>query len=198
MTLRKLTMLSGICLCSWLITNGSALAKGRGQDRGMTAEEAIDDAEQALDAGRIGDASDEAEKLQKTHGLGKDLQHRVDLIVARCNLMLGEYGKSETQFAKLHKLSPDDARLSEWYARALEGAGKTEPAFQLLSELAEKDALADGDSYWTLAQIERTKGKKEEALKHAETALKKPILMQSDELDKAIHKFIAELSSKQK
>jgi len=174
--------------------------KGRMESSGkaMTAEEAIADAETALDNGRVGDAVSHSEKLQKTHGLSKDQMKRVDLIIARCGLVTGKWDTSEKIFAKLHKAQPDDTRVSEWYARALDGLGRGDQAFTLLSDLAAKDALTDGDSYWALAQLERGKGQEKEALGHAELALKKPIVLQSDELDKEIHKFIDELSSSSK
>src|SRR5689334_6697859 len=94
---------------------GSAEAKGRkGDDAGkvMTAEEAIADAEAALDQGRVGDAVDHSEKLQRTRGLTKEQLRRVDLIVARCGLVVGNYESSEKILGKLHKQSPDDARLT--------------------------------------------------------------------------------------
>jgi hypothetical protein len=162
----------------------------------MSAEEAISDAETALDNGRIGDAVTHAERLGKTKGLTKDQLKRVDLIVARCSLVTGKYDVSDKLLAKLRKASPEDTRLTEWHARALEGQGKNDAAFSLLSELASKDALTEGDSYWALAQLERQKGQEAQALKHAEQALTKPIVLQSDELDKEIHKFIDELAAK--
>ena len=69
-------------------------------------------------------------------------------------------------------------------------------AMPLLFSLAEKNHLVDGDSYWTLAQLERKAGQNANALEHAKTALKRPIALQSDELDKEIHKFISELDRK--
>ena len=172
-----------------------AAAKNK-EGKAMTAEEAITDAEQALDTGRVGDAIDHSEKLLKTHGLSKEQSRRVDVIVARCGLVTGKYDKSEKIFAKLHKASPDDSRVSEWYARSLDGIGKSAEALTLLSDLAAKDALVDGDSYWALAQLERNKGDEKDALAHAKRALEKPIVLQSDELDQQIHHFIDELSKK--
>jgi predicted Zn-dependent protease len=166
--------------------------------QGMTVEEAIAQAEKALENGAVGDAITVAEKLQKTRGLTKEQARRADLIVARCGLVTGKWESSEKIFAKLHNASPDDNRLSEWYAQALDGAGKGDAAFKLLSELAGKDALTDGDSYWALAQLERQKGNDKQALAHAELALQKPIAMQSEQLDKEIHKFIDELTPKKK
>ena len=96
------------------------------------------------------------------------------------------------------KQSPDDTRLTEWYARALDGVGKEDAAFSLLNTLAQKDALQDGDSYWALAQLERKKGDETNARAHAKLALEKPIVLQSDELDHAIHKFIDDLTPKTK
>jgi hypothetical protein len=173
-----------------------AWAKNKEGGKPMTAEEAIADAEQALDTGRIGDAIEESEKLQRTHGLTKDMARRVEVIIARLGLVTGKFDRSEKIFARLHKASPDDARLSEWYARALDGLGKGDQALVLLSDLAQKGALEEGDSYWALAQLERQGGKNKDALEHAELALKKPILLQSEELDRAIHHFIEELSKK--
>jgi len=164
----------------------------------MTLQEAITDAEQALDNGRVGDAISTSEKLQKSHGLTKDEQARVEVIVARCKLVEGKFDVSEKLLAKRVKASPDDTRLSEWYARALEGSGKTDAAFALLSDLAKKDALTEGDSYWALAQLERKKGENDAARTHAKLALEKPIVLQSDELDHEIHKFIDELSTSKK
>jgi tetratricopeptide (TPR) repeat protein len=164
----------------------------------MTVEAAIDDAEKALDTGRIGDAITESEKLQRTHGLHKDEQSRLEVIVARCKLVLGKYAESEKLFAKRVKAAPDDTRAAEWYARALDGNGKSDQALQMLSDLAKKDALQEGDSYWALAQLERKKGENDAARTHAKLALEKPIVLQSDELDHEIHKFIDELSSPKK
>lgn len=164
----------------------------------MTVEGAINDAEQALDTGRIGDAITESEKLSRTHGLKKEEQSRLEIIVARCKLVLGKYAESEKLLAKRVKASPDDTRLAEWYARALDGNGKADQAFELLADLAKKDALQEGDSYWTLAQLERKKGENDAARAHAKLALEKPIVLQSDELDHEIHKFIDDLSTSKK
>ena len=164
----------------------------------LTIQGALDDAEKALDTGRIGDAITESEKLSHTHGLHKDEQSRLEVIVARCKLVLGKYAESEKLFAKHVKQSPDDTRLAEWYARALDGNGKTDQALTLLSDLAKKDALQEGDSYWALAQLERQKGENDAARTHAKLALEKPIVLQSDELDQEIHKFISDLSPKKK
>ena len=163
-----------------------------------TVEAAIDDAEKALDTGRIGDAINESEKLQRSHGLNKEEQARLEVVIARCKLVLGKYAESEKLFARRLKASPDDVRLSEWYARALDGNGKSDAALQLLSDLAKKDALQEGDSYWTLAQLERKKGENDAARSHAKLALEKPIVLQSDELDHEIHKFIDDLSPHKK
>ena len=164
----------------------------------LTIQGALDDAEKALDTGRIGDAITESEKLQRTHGLHKDELARLDVIVARCKLVLGKFAESEKLLAKAVKKSPDDTRLAEWYARALDGDGKTDQALTMLSDLAKKDALQEGDSYWELAQLERQKGENDAARSHAKLALEKPIVLQSDELDHEIHKFIDELSPKKK
>ena len=67
-----------------------------------------------------------------------------------------------------------------------------------MAALAQKDALQDGDSYWALAQLERKKGDDANARAHAKLALEKPIVLQSDELDQAIHKFIDDLTPKSK
>ncbi len=163
-----------------------------------SADEAIADAEKALENGAVGDAIAVGERLQKTRGLTKEQQKRADLIVARCGLVTGKYDASEKIFARLRKVTPDDTRLAEWHARALDGAGKSAEALALLSELAGKDALVDGDSYWALAQLERAKGEGDKALAHAKLALDKPIVLQSDELDREIHKFIDELTPKKK
>src|SRR5207302_2149784 len=80
--------------------------------RELTVEAAIDDAEKALDNGRIGDAINESEKLQRTHGLKKEEQSRLEVIVARCKLVLGKYAESEKLLAKRVKQSPDDPRLA--------------------------------------------------------------------------------------
>ena len=164
----------------------------------MTVEAAIDDAEKALDTGRLGDAINESEKLQRTHGLKKEEQSRLEVVIARCKLILGKYAESEKLLAKRVKQSPDDTRLAEWYARALDGNGKSDAALELLSNLAKKDALQEGDSYWTLAQLERKKGENDAARTHAKLALEKPIVLQSDELDHEIHKFIDDLAPKKK
>jgi tetratricopeptide (TPR) repeat protein len=170
------------------LLSGSAFAK-----RNLTLQEAIADAEQALDNGRVGDAISTSEKLLKSHGLTKEEMARVEVIVARCKLVEGQYDQSEKLLAKRVKATPDDNRLNEWYARALDGNGKGEAAFALLANLAKKDALTEGDSYWALAKLEKQKGDKASARAHAKLALEKPIVLQSDELDKEIHQFIDEL-----
>ncbi len=172
---------------------GSAFGKGHQSDKPLTADQAVAEAEQALDTGRVGEAAKIAERLTKTHGLPKELATRSDIVLARTNLMLGQYAPSEKIFARIHKSAPKDVRITEWYARSLEGLGKTDAAFALFQEVLAKDELAEGDSYWALAQLERQKGKDKEALEHAELALKKPIMLQSDELDLAIQSFIKEL-----
>ena len=182
-----------ILILSLLLSSPLSFAK-----EPLTVEAAIDDAEKALDTGRIGDAINESEKLQRTHGLKKDEQQRLEVIVARCKLVLGKYAESEKLLAKRVRQSPDDPRLAEWYARALDGNGKSDAALALLADLAKKDALQEGDSYWALAQLERQKGDKDAARAHAKLALEKPIVLQSDELDHEIHKFIDELSPKKK
>ena len=182
-----------ILILSLVIVGSPAFAK-----EALTVEAAIDDAEKALDTGRLGDAINESERLQKTRGLKKDEQSRLEIIVARCKLVLGKYAESEKLLAKRVKQSPDDPRLAEWYARALDGNGKSDAALELLSELAKKDALQEGDSYWALAQLERKKGENDAARTHAKLALEKPIILQSDELDHEIHKFIDELATKKK
>lgn len=182
-----------ILILSLLLSSPLAFGK-----EALTIESAITDAEKALDSGRIGDAINESEKLQRTHGLKKDEVQRLEVIVARCKLILGKYAESEKLFAKHVKAAPDDTRLAEWYARALDGNGKGDAALALLSDLAKKDALQEGDSYWALAQLERQKGENDAARTHAKLALEKPIVLQSDELDHEIHKFIDELSSKKK
>jgi len=179
-------------LVAVLLFAAPAFAKG---GRAMTAEEAIADAEVALDGGRVGDAITHAERLAKTRGLTKDMLRRVDLINARCGLVTGKFGESEKLLARLRKLTPDDVRLIEWHARALDGLGKGDAALPLFTELASKDQLAEGDSYWALAQLEKQKGQSAQALAHAKLALQKPIVLQSEELDQQIHRFIEELSA---
>jgi hypothetical protein len=168
---------------------GAAEAK-----KALTLQEAITDAEQALDNGRVGDAISTSERLLKTHGLTKEEMARVEVIVARCKLVEGKFDQSEKLLAKRIKASPDDTRLNEWYARALDGNGKGEAAFAVLKDLAKKDAISEGDSYWVLAKLERQKGDNSSARTHAKLALQKPIVLQSDELDREIHQFIDELS----
>lgn len=163
-----------------------------------TAEEAIADAEQALDTGRLGDAIEESERLQRTRHLTKEELARVEVIAGRCNLILGKFEQSAKLLARRHKAAPGDTRLAEWYARALDGAGKDDEALALLAELARSDKLQEGDSYWALAQLERQKGDNVAALAHAQQALRKPIVLQSDELDHAIHQFIEELTPSSK
>ncbi len=180
-----------------LLVSPSLYAKDRA-DKPMTVEAAIDDAEKALDTGRIGDAINESEKLQRSHGLKKEEQQRLEVIIARCKLVLGKYAESEKLLARRVKAAPDDTRLAEWYARALDGNGKGDAALALLSDLAKKDALQEGDSYWALAQLERQKGDTTSARAHAKLALEKPIVLQSDELEHEIHKFIDELEPKKK
>ena len=166
--------------------------------KAMTLEEALLEAEKGLEIGAIGDATQIASRLHKTHGLTKDEQRRLDLIDARCGLVQGEYASAEKLLQRLHAASPEDAHISEWYARALDGTGKGERALPLLANLAEKAGLSDGGSYWTLAQLERKAGQKTSALTHAKLALERPMVLQSDELDKEIHKFIDELGAKSK
>jgi hypothetical protein len=164
----------------------------------LTLQEAIADAEAALDQGRLGDAFNEAERLQRTHGLHKDEQSRVELIVARCALAKGNYAVADKLLARRYKADPGDTRVAEWYGRALDGAGKGDAALSILSPLAQKDAIQEGDSYWTLAQLEHKKGSDSAAYAHAKLALEKPIVLQSGELDDAIHHFIDELTPKKK
>lgn len=174
-----------------LLSLPASVAHGAGRDT-MTLQEALDSAERLLDNG--GDASDIAGRLHKSRGLNKEEQRRLELIDARCALLTGASPAGEKILARLYKAAPDDARLAEWYARALDGSGKGEVALPLLKDLAAKDGLKDGDSYWALAQLERKGGDRAQALAHARAALTHPIVLQSDELDKEIHKFIAELS----
>jgi tetratricopeptide (TPR) repeat protein len=178
-----------------LLASSSVQAKEGGPH---TVQEAIADAELALDTGRVGDAVDESERLQRTRHLTKDEVARVEVIVGRCKLFLGEFEQSAKLLAKRHKAAPEDTRLAEWYARALDGAGKSDEALTLLTPLAKDGKLQEGDSYWTLAQLERKKGDDVAALEHAELALHKPIVQQSDELDHAIHQFIDELTPRSK
>ena len=183
---------------NWLILALLISPALQAKERTLTVEAAIADAEQALDSGRIGDAINESEKLQRTHGLKKDEAARLEVVVARCKLVLGKYAESEKLLARRVKASPDDARLNEWYARALDGNNKPDAALALLSDLAKKDALQEGDSYWALAQLERKKGENDAARAHAKLALEKPIVLQSDELEHEIHRFIDELAPKKK
>jgi predicted Zn-dependent protease len=192
-------MRSWHCLLLAILTATPALAKEHGErGRPMTVQAAIADAESALDNGRLGDAFSEADKLTRSHGLTKDEQRRVEVIVARCALVRGKNEVAEKIFARHHKADPDDARVGEWYGRALEGVGKKDEALALLKELAGKNALAEGDSYWTLAQLEHGKGDDQAARTHAKLALEKPIVLQSDELEKMIHDFINQLEPKKK
>jgi tetratricopeptide (TPR) repeat protein len=177
-----------------LLISSTALAKGH--DKPRTLREALADAEQALDSGRLGDAIEESDRLQRTHGLTHDEKARLDVIIARCDLVTGKFVSSEKRLAKIVKGAPNDTRLAEWYARALDGVGNSDAAYALLRELAQKDALAEGDSYWALAQLERQKGDAQAARAHAKLALEKPIVLQSEELDHAIHEFIDELTPK--
>ncbi|MDB4965583.1 MAG: hypothetical protein JWN44_1272 [Myxococcales bacterium] len=180
-----------------LLGPGSAAAKEH-DGKPMTVQAAIADAETALDNGRLGDAINESERLQRTRGLTKDEQGRLEVIIGRCKLVTGKFAESEKLLARRVKLSPDDTRLSEWYARALDGNGKSDAALRLLGDLAKKDALQEGDSYWALAQLERKKGENDAARAHAKLALEKPIVLQSDEMEKEIHQFIDELTPKKK
>ncbi len=84
----KKILLATVLLCS------AASAK-----KALTLQEAIGDAESALDNGRVGDAIQTADRLQKTRGLNKDEQARVEVIVARCKLVEGRYGESEKLLA---------------------------------------------------------------------------------------------------
>lgn len=199
--MRLVSMLSIAALFSFSLFGASlAGAKPRGGsankegDKAMTVEEALDSAEHLLDNG--GDASDIAARLHKSRGFSKDEQRRLDLIDARCALISGSFAASEKLLVRLHKGAPEDTRITELYARALDGDGKSDVAMPLLKDLADKDGLRDGDSYWTLAKLEREKGDAKTALVHARAALSHPIVFQSDELDKEIHKFIDELSKK--
>jgi tetratricopeptide (TPR) repeat protein len=164
----------------------------------MTVQDALADAEQALDTGRLGDALEESEKLKRTKHLTKEESTRLEVIAGRCDLILGKFEESAKLLARRYKAAPDDTRLAEWYARALGGAGKSDEALTLLSSLAKEDKLQEGDSYWTLAQLERDKGQTDAARAHAKLALEKPIVLQSDALDDAIHTFINQLTPKSK
>jgi predicted Zn-dependent protease len=186
-------------LAAAMLTATTAQAKehehGRPQ---LTLQEAIAEAETALDEGRLGDAFDKADRLARTHGLHKDEQERVDLIVARCALLHGKFAVADKLLARRYKADPGDTRVAEWYGRALDGVGKSDEALGILSPLAQKDALKEGDSYWTLAQLEHRKGSDTAARAHAKLALERPIVLQSGELDDAIHHFIDELTPKKK
>jgi hypothetical protein len=157
----------------------------------LTVETALDEAEKQLDNG--GNASEIAGRLHRTRGLSKDEQRRLQLIDARCDLLVSSFAASEKILARIHKNAPDDVRVSEWYARALDGNGEGATALPLFKQLASKDGLRDGDSYWALAQLEQ-KSEPKLALEHAKAALTHPIVLQSDALDAEIHKFIADLS----
>ncbi|MCP6757097.1 hypothetical protein NL533_36265, partial [Klebsiella pneumoniae] len=76
--------------------------------KSLTLQEAISDAESALDNGRVGDAIQTAERLQKSKGLTKEEQARVELIIGRCKLVEGQYGESEKLLAKRMKAAPED------------------------------------------------------------------------------------------
>jgi hypothetical protein len=196
--MRKMSRLGLLSLVCVTAPSTAQARKGASKEdkQALTLQEAFDGAERALELGAVGDAVGIAAKLHHSHGLTKDEQRRLDLIDARCGLVQGAWATSEKILSKLHKASPEDARIAEWYARALDGAGKGDSALPLLSTLAAKDSLTDGDSYWALAQLERKNGQSSSALEHARLALKRPIVLQSDELDKEIHKFIEELSHK--
>lgn len=180
----------------WVLVTLLSLAPAAAQAKDgkpMTIQEALDDAERALDTGRLGDAINESERLQRSK-LTREETARLEVIRGRCSLILGKFDQSAKLLAKRYKADPDDTRLAEWYARALDGAGKDDEALSLLSKLAKDDKLQEGDSYWALAQLERKKGDNEAARQHAATALQKPIVLQSDALDEEIHKFIDELT----
>src|SRR4051812_40078676 len=106
-------------LAIFCLLSGAVEAK-----KALTLQEAITDAELALDNGRVGDAITTSERLLKSHGLTKEEMARVEVIVARCKLVEGKFDQSEKLLAKRVKATPDDSRLSEWYARALDGNGK--------------------------------------------------------------------------
>ncbi len=164
----------------------------------LTVESAIADAEKALDTGRIGDAITESEKLQRTHGLKKEEVSRLEVIVARCKLVLGKFAESEKLFAKRVKASPDDTRLAEWYARALDGNGKGDQALTLLSIWRRRTRCRRATATGRWRSSRRKKGEKDAARTHAKLALEKPIVLQSDELDHEIHKFIDDMSAPKK
>jgi tetratricopeptide (TPR) repeat protein len=187
----------GLLLAATLMTAPS-LARGQSKERGQhhRSRDTMVEIEKALDAGRAADACADSDRLQRSHGLGKAAKARLELIAARCDLLTGKFVSSERVLAKIVRGAPEDARLNEWYARALDGAGKSDAAYALLRELAQKDALAEGDSYWALAQLERQKGETQAARAHARLALQKPIALPSDDLDHAIHQFIDELQPK--
>lgn len=188
-------MRSSWCFVLALAIAPSAWAKDK---KPMTIQEALADAEQALDTGRLGDAIDESEKLKRSKHLTKEEQARLEVVSGRCALILGKFDESTKLLGKRYKAAPDDTRLAEWYARALGGAGKSDEALTLLSSLAKDDKLQEGDSYWALAQLERDKGETEAARAHAKLALEKPIVLQSDALDQEIHKFIEQLTPQSK
>jgi tetratricopeptide (TPR) repeat protein len=178
-------------LLAFAVPSALAHAASKEDRPPMTIENALDDAEKLLDNG--GNASDISTRLHKTHGLTKEEMRRLEVIDARSDLLVGSNAAAEKILIKLHKSAPDDVRISEWYARALDGNGKADSALPLFKELAAKDGLHDGDSYWALAQLEQ-KSEPKLALEHAKAALTHPIVLQSDALDKEIHKFITDLS----
>jgi predicted Zn-dependent protease len=194
--MRMRWMLAAMLVAPFVAT--TLQAKEHGERKRLTLQEAIADAESALDNGRLGDAFDESERLQKTHGLKKDEQERVDLIAGRCALARGNYALADKLLARRYKAAPDDVRVAEWYGRALDGAGKSDQAFGILEPLAQKDELKEGDSYWALAQLEHKKGSDDAARTHAKLALEKPIVLSSQQLDDEIHAFIKQLEPKKK
>jgi hypothetical protein len=190
-----LVILAAAAAATLVPSTGAAQSKERAHHG---SRDAMAEIEKALDDGHATDACAGSDKLQRAHGLGRAAQKRLELIAARCDLLSGKFVSSEKVLAKIVRSAPanDDPRLNEWYARALDGAGKSDAAYALLRELAQKDALSEGDSYWALAQLERQKGETQAARVHAKLALQKPFGAPSDELDHAIHQFIDELGPK--
>src|SRR5258706_9284364 len=81
--------------------------------KALTLQEALADAESALETGRVGDAISTAERLQKSRGISKDDAARPEVVIARCDLILGKYDLTEKLLAKTRNAHPHHLRPAE-------------------------------------------------------------------------------------
>jgi hypothetical protein len=72
----------------------SGVSIGFAKGDAVTVEDAVAQAETALDNGRVGEAQKICEKLSRTHSLPKEFADRAEVVKARTDLLLGQYAAS--------------------------------------------------------------------------------------------------------